>query len=384
MSTQSHDLRDPSRSFANGQEPASTRRRARTREREDTKGQHDTKRAQPQKVRKLIDAAREAGEIRSYQTDPDVVALQVERIRAWSTRLVWAGIVIGLGFTMVNVQQFAAQGAPRWSPEWITAWLLDPMVSLILIGVLLAEQVTARYQVAIGSWPRVAKWAALAATYTMNTWSAWAAKDVPLIVLHSVPPLMVFTAVEAVPAVRDRLTEAVLVAERHARERGTPKSAVATEDRPTAVPSPSRDTEAADSPPAVPSSRPAVPTPTDTAADNSGDSIGDKSADTALGDTTPVRTAPADNTPRTAATDTTATDSGDTDTSPAEDSYADKLTAARALAAQLHTEGHRITRKALRDGTPENPGITGSNGDLNTLAGQLRDELEENNLSQVV
>lgn len=41
---------------------------------------------------------------------------------------------LGLAFTMVNVQTFAAAGAAVWSLPWCAAWLLDPMVSLVLLG----------------------------------------------------------------------------------------------------------------------------------------------------------------------------------------------------------------------------------------------------------
>ena len=59
----------------------------------------------------------------------------------------WTGLLLGLAFTMVNVQTFAAAGAAVGSLPWVAAWLLDPMVSLVLVAVLRAEQVTARYQV---------------------------------------------------------------------------------------------------------------------------------------------------------------------------------------------------------------------------------------------
>ena len=65
----------------------------------------------------------------------------------------WAGIVLGLCFTMTNVQTFAAAGAPVGSLAWWSAWLLDPMVSLVLLAVLRAEQVTTRYQVTPGCGP---------------------------------------------------------------------------------------------------------------------------------------------------------------------------------------------------------------------------------------
>lgn len=172
-----------------------------------------------ERAERLLERAQLAGQVRRAQTDPDVVALSVERVRAVSWALAWAGVVLGLGFTLVNVQRFGAQGAPAWSGEWVAAWLLDPMVSLVLISVLLAEHVTARYQVDIGFWPRTAKWFALTATYVMNTWSAWAVADPALIVLHSVPPLLVLMAVEAAPAMRERLTESAFVAERISRER---------------------------------------------------------------------------------------------------------------------------------------------------------------------
>lgn len=158
---------------------------------------------------RLAAEAAAAAEVRGYQTDPDVVALRVERVRAQVVRLIWVGMVLGLCFTMVNVQQFAAGDAVAGSLGWWAAWLLDPMVSLVLLGVLRAEQITARWQVRMGPWPRVAKWVLLAGTYVMNTWASWAAVSPSGIVLHSVPVLTVFVAAEAVTDCQDKLTECV-------------------------------------------------------------------------------------------------------------------------------------------------------------------------------
>lgn len=155
---------------------------------------------------RLARDAAEAAEVRAYQTDPDVIALRVERVRTQVDRLCWAGIVLGLAFTMTNVQSFAAAGAAAWSLPWLAAWLLDPTVSLVLIAILRAEQVTARHGVRMGLWVRRAKWFTLGATYVMNTWSSFAAGSWSGIVLHSVPPLLVFMAAEAVTDLRDRLT----------------------------------------------------------------------------------------------------------------------------------------------------------------------------------
>src|SRR5881398_935018 len=91
------------------------------------------------------------------------------------------------------------RGAVFGSLPWCSAWLLDPMVSLVLIAVLRAEQVTARYQVQTGVWVRRTKVFAFAATYVMNTWQSWTALDVAGIVLHSVPPILVYLAAETGP-----------------------------------------------------------------------------------------------------------------------------------------------------------------------------------------
>lgn len=154
-------------------------------------------------------AAGEAAAVRAHLRDPDVVAWRVERVRTVVDRLIWTGMVAGLLFTMANVQQFAAAGAPAWSARWCIAWLLDPTVSLVLLGVLFAERLTAREQIPAGPWTRCGKWALLGATYVMNTWASWQAGDAAGVVLHSVPPLVVFVAAEAISELHDKLTECV-------------------------------------------------------------------------------------------------------------------------------------------------------------------------------
>ena len=120
---------------------------------------------------------------------------------------------------------FASAGSRPWSLAWLAAWVLDPTVSLILLAILRAEQVTARYRVRTGPWVRRAKWLTLAATYVMNIWASFAAGSPAAIVLHSVPPLVVFVAAEAITDVRDKLTEAVTVAYAEAGGRSLPDTA---------------------------------------------------------------------------------------------------------------------------------------------------------------
>jgi hypothetical protein len=221
---------------------------------------------------KLRQDAAAAAEVRKWSQHPDVVALRVERIRKQIDVLIWAGICLGLAFTMTNVQTFAAAGAAAWSLPWLAAWLLDPMVSLVLIAVLRAEQVTARYQVDTGQWTHRTKWFAFGATYLMNTWQSYVALHLAGVVLHSVPPVLVFLASETAPVLRDRLTESVtraasvnveqcadLAPEVHTDPAGAVNHAAATpaaaEDPPTLPLPVVRQWHEATPPPATPAKR---------------------------------------------------------------------------------------------------------------------------------
>ena len=175
---------------------------------------------------RLAAQAAEAAEVRDWQTHPDVVALRVERARTVVEWFIWTGMALGLLFTMSNVQQFTAHttGAAPGSLGWWAAWLLDPTVSTVLLGILLAERHTARWQIPMSAWTRAAKWGLLSATYVMNTWQSWAAGSAAGIVLHSVPPLVVFLGAEAVTDLQDRLTECVHKAHAHAAARAERKA----------------------------------------------------------------------------------------------------------------------------------------------------------------
>lgn len=179
------------------------------------------------KADQLKRRAEAAADVRRYDTDPDVIAYRLERRSTLGTGLIWAGIVLGLAFTVPNVQQFVAGDADQWSITWTTAWLLDVMVSLPLIGVLILEQATTKHSIQLGPWARVLKWGSLSATYAMNTWHSWSLLDAPGILVHSVPPLMVFVCAEVLPDGRDRITRAVAKAIRKSAAESTSEDAAA-------------------------------------------------------------------------------------------------------------------------------------------------------------
>ena len=234
------------------------------------------------KAAKLVESAREAADVRAHQTNPNVVALNVERIRTWVNVFFWTGITLGLTFTMANVQQFASDGGDKWSIEWLIAWFLDPMVSLPLLGVLIGEQVLTRYNVESGAWVHIVKWVTLSCTYAMNTWQAWAAQDPAKILLHSVPPLVVVCAAEGLTDLRHRITVAVTKAVEAA---------------------------SADTVETVSGTTPG--TVSDTAQDIVSNTVLDTIADT-VPDTTPTRSDPVSNTPENTVSDTAGDTAGDT------------------------------------------------------------------------
>lgn len=174
--------------------------------------------------RQLAAEAAEAAEVRDMLTHPDVVALRVDKIRSLADRLTWAGIVISLLFTLINVQAFAAQHATTYSLSWWGAWFLDPAVSIILLSVLIADSVIAQWQVDPGWQLRAAKWSLLITTYVMNTWNAWASGSWSAVAAHSAPPLVVFAAAECRTAVQDLLTECVRRAHAFASDRAEEKA----------------------------------------------------------------------------------------------------------------------------------------------------------------
>lgn len=179
--------------------------------------------------------AEHAAEIRALISDPNVIALRVEKVRQFVDWMFGIAVVLCLLFTMVSVQQFAAQGVPQYSFEWWTAWLLDPAFSCALIGVLIAEVKTARYGVKLGFWPEVSKWFFLLSVLTMNTWMAFAVGSAARVVLHAGPVALVFIVAQIAPAIREKLTEAVLRAE-EAASQPAPSVSDAASQPPSAAP----------------------------------------------------------------------------------------------------------------------------------------------------
>lgn len=118
-------------------------------------------------------------------------------------------LVLALVFTMVNVQQFAAQGHPSFGVQWFIAWLLDPMASLTMAAAIVYEGLLADYSRPKVHWLTATKWYAGVATWGMNIWSSAAAGSFAGIWLHSVAPGLVLLLAEAAPRVRRHMADII-------------------------------------------------------------------------------------------------------------------------------------------------------------------------------
>jgi hypothetical protein len=164
-------------------------------------------------------------------------------------------VAIGaLIFTLVNVTLFATANGVHPA----IAWLLDPLASLTLVIILLADGWLSRHGRTSGAWPTTTKWFAGGATWAMNTWTSWmAGPDWARLLLHSVAPALVLLLAESAPRMRRRFAataagleaqlaklladeQARVEAERAAREREFTSALQVTSPAPAPIPPPAR------------------------------------------------------------------------------------------------------------------------------------------------
>lgn len=139
-------------------------------------------------------------------TDHRAEAEWLTRMGRWGAYALTLVAVLALVFTMVNVQQFAAQGQPVGSFQWFIAWLLDPMASITLGTAIVWRSVLADHDRS-EPWLNATMWYAGIATYVMNTWASWAAGSPSGVVLHSVAPGLILLLAESAPRVRRHFAE---------------------------------------------------------------------------------------------------------------------------------------------------------------------------------
>jgi hypothetical protein len=120
-----------------------------------------------------------------------------------------------MAFTCVNVQRFAAAGAPAWSPTWLVAWGVDPLLSALVIGLLLARGDLAVLGLPIGEGRgrravHTVEIGALAAVLVMNVAPTLTATTPwQTVCLHIIVPLAGMAAALVLPIVQQRYAAAI-------------------------------------------------------------------------------------------------------------------------------------------------------------------------------
>ncbi|MFD6072948.1 conjugal transfer protein TraI, partial [Amycolatopsis lurida] len=177
-------------------------------------------------------------------------------------------------WSTAGVQVFAAEGAPKWSPSWWFAWLVEPFCSLALLMVVggKAYLATRGHEVVDKSLDR-AEWVFLSLTLGMNAWphlpGIAAEFVVTALVLHILGPIVAMAVVRALPRLLAAFRELTLDLDDPepgyrrsgtAPDTGTASAVTATEpaaEKPAAV----RAAPARRSAPAKRSARATIPEP---------------------------------------------------------------------------------------------------------------------------
>lgn len=169
---------------------------------------------------RLRDEALAASTLRSFQRDPSVLALTIERTRERTERGLVTAMLLMLAFTTYTVQQFVVQVAAieEGTGGWWLAMGVEPGIILVVFTLMRQDQVARREGVIPGNWVRAGRWVSFAFTYIMNTALSFAAVDLGGIFLHSALPVLAFITGEAVIQGREALTQA---AEKAARDNRT-------------------------------------------------------------------------------------------------------------------------------------------------------------------
>jgi hypothetical protein len=190
-------------------------------------------------------------------TKTDIEELQ-EILRGLNRVLVLVAL-LGLIFTCVSVTLFAIQNGVNPA----IAWLLDPMVSIVLGSILIVDGRLSKWaEHATRSSPSAAalRWFSGLATWSMNVWSSlWPDggfgtpdhMNVAGFWLHSIPPLLLILMAEAATAYRHRIATII------AKITGSQRRAATPAPRASASPRPAT----ASAPVPAPAATPSLPVP---------------------------------------------------------------------------------------------------------------------------
>ena len=166
------------------------------------------------RVARLRAELAEAHDLHGLADDPHLNNVQVERMRASTTRGMWFFLALGLGFTTTGVHDALAGQLATTDPMWWGAWLVEPGLAGILVTLMRWEADTIARGVDITSDAiKRLKRLLLGTTLGLNVWSAFRPSgghglDAGLIAVHVVIPLVVYLLAEVMPAIQQHSNHA--------------------------------------------------------------------------------------------------------------------------------------------------------------------------------
>ncbi|MEV0592458.1 hypothetical protein [Nonomuraea cavernae] len=161
------------------------------------------------KVRKRRRKAHEAARLHLLGQDPAMRAWQAGRMRRTLVTALMVALVLALAWSTAGVQHFAAEGAEAWSPSWMFAWLVEPFMSIALLGVVGARAYLGTQGRPLNDRKLIRiEYLFLALTLGMNAWPylPWALEEgqhfsVSRLVLHVLGPIVAVAIVIALPII---------------------------------------------------------------------------------------------------------------------------------------------------------------------------------------
>ncbi|TMR12387.1 conjugal transfer protein TraI [Nonomuraea turkmeniaca] len=158
------------------------------------------------RVRRRRRKAHETARLHRLGRDPEMRAWQAARMRRILTTALMVALTLALAWSTAGVQQFAAEGAEPWSPGWIFAWLVEPFMSIALLGIVGARAYLGTQGQPLDH-PKLIRieYLFLGLTLGMNAWPylPWTDDDFTIsrLVLHILGPIVAVAIVGALPII---------------------------------------------------------------------------------------------------------------------------------------------------------------------------------------
>ncbi|MHA6801927.1 hypothetical protein [Salinifilum ghardaiensis] len=158
----------------------------------------------------------ESRRLRPLLSDPDHVAVVMQRHARRTLTGLWIFLCLGLVFTTTGVQRFLAGDTAMDDPLWWAAWCVEPMFAGLLVTLLNFEAVILSHGVKPEHawWGRL-KHTLLASTLAMNVIPQLAPLlgegvfNLGSLAVHAIVPIIVYGVAEVIPVIQARTRQII-------------------------------------------------------------------------------------------------------------------------------------------------------------------------------